>query len=234
MSERGDLFDRAFRLDRAVHVFDDDRDLFSELPEAARLEARSRAVVPLLDLDRGQWDPHANGVGTSAACLGLLVLDGLLVHSVAVAREPRSELVGAGDVIRPWEHEDDAASVPFVSRWEVVPLPVTHDVLAQLIGVQRPTVTSAVRRLSDAGLVTRQRDKTWLLRGEPPASRADDGRTAGLRAGARRLTRRARSMPCRRGARDSARARPSHRGTGRRCRRTRNSGRERRAGGRTR
>jgi CRP/FNR family cyclic AMP-dependent transcriptional regulator len=239
MNERNDLFDRAFRPGRTVHLVDEDPDLFSGLPEQARLEARARAVVPLLELERGRWDGRANG---------LLVIDGLLVHSVTVGSEPRSELVGAGDVIRPWEQDDDAASVPFESRWDVVkrariavletrfialvcrwpqlmptligratrrsrwlalqlavaklrrvddrlmlffwhmadrwgrvrpdgvlvPLPVTHDVLAQLIGVQRPTVTSALRRLSDAGLIYRQPDKTWLLRPEPPASPIGD------------------------------------------------------------
>jgi hypothetical protein len=56
----------------------------------------------------------------------------------------------------------------------LVPLPVTHDVLAHLIGVQRPTVTSAIRRLSDAGLIHRQPDKTWLLPPEPPPSPLHD------------------------------------------------------------
>jgi CRP-like cAMP-binding protein len=56
----------------------------------------------------------------------------------------------------------------------LVPLPVTHDVLAQLIGVQRPTVTSAIRRLSDAGLIRRQPDKAWLLRPKPPPSPVRD------------------------------------------------------------
>lgn len=243
MSGRGDLFDRAFRPDRTIGVFDEDPDLFSEVPEHAHLEARARAVAPLLELERGPWDARANGLGRSPTCLGLLVVEGLLLHSVTVGSDPRSELVGAGDVIRPWEYDDDAASVPFESSWEVVhrarlavlearfvalvcrwpqlmpaligratrrsrwlalqlavaklrrvddrlmlffwhmadrwghvrpdgvlvPLPVSHDVLAQLIGVQRPTVTSALRRLRDAGLIQRQPDRTWLLRPEPPA-----------------------------------------------------------------
>lgn len=243
MTERGDLFDRAFGQARTVHVLEEDRDLLWEIPEEDRLEASSRATVPLLEIGRGRWDMPARSY---AGCLGLLVLDGLLLHSVTVGREPRSELVGSGDMIRPWEQEDGAASVPFESCWEVVyeariavlewpfvalvrrwpqlmpaligratrrarwlalqlavadlrrvddrlmlylwhmadrwgrvrrdgvlvPLPVTHDVLAQLIGVQRPTVTSALRRLSDAGLIRRQDDKTWLLRRKPPADLA--------------------------------------------------------------
>jgi CRP-like cAMP-binding protein len=49
-----------------------------------------------------------------------------------------------------------------------VPLPVTHDVLAQLVCAQRPTVTSALKRLSDRGQIRRRSDKTWLLAPEPP------------------------------------------------------------------
>jgi CRP-like cAMP-binding protein len=56
-----------------------------------------------------------------------------------------------------------------------VPVPVTHDVLAQLVCAQRPTVTSAVRRLSDAGLITRRPDRTWLL---APDSQPDPPRRA--------------------------------------------------------
>ena len=244
MSERGDLFDRAFGHTRMVYVFEEDRELLWEVPDDERPEARSRGAAPLLELDSGRWETPASAVEDYPACLGLLVLDGLLLHSVTVGREPRSELVGSGDVIRPWEEEDKAASVPFESCWEVVdparlavlearfavlvrrwprllpaligratrrsrwlalqlavaelrrvddrlmlffwhmadrwgrvrpdgvvvPLPVTHDVLAQLIGVQRPTVTSALGRLSDAGLIQRQADKTWLLRPDPPAT----------------------------------------------------------------
>jgi RNA polymerase sigma factor (sigma-70 family) len=49
-----------------------------------------------------------------------------------------------------------------------VPLSVTHDVLAQLVCTQRPTVTSALTRLTDVGRIRRRTDKTWLLAPEPP------------------------------------------------------------------
>jgi CRP/FNR family cyclic AMP-dependent transcriptional regulator len=49
-----------------------------------------------------------------------------------------------------------------------VPLPVTHDVLAQLVCAQRPTVTSALRRLTESGQLRRRPDKTWLLAHDPP------------------------------------------------------------------
>jgi CRP-like cAMP-binding protein len=44
-----------------------------------------------------------------------------------------------------------------------VSLPLTHDVLAMLIGAQRPTVTIALQRLARAGLLQRERTNRWLL-----------------------------------------------------------------------
>jgi CRP-like cAMP-binding protein len=44
-----------------------------------------------------------------------------------------------------------------------VDLPLTHEVLAMLVGTQRPTVTIALKRLGRAGLLTRERRDRWLL-----------------------------------------------------------------------
>lgn len=55
-------------------------------------------------------------------------------------------------------------------RWgRVVPqgvritLPLTHEVLAMLVGAQRPSVTIALKRLTADGLLIRQRADQWLL-----------------------------------------------------------------------
>ncbi len=44
-----------------------------------------------------------------------------------------------------------------------VTLPLTHEVLALLVGAHRPTVTIALQRLTRAGLLTRERPDRWLL-----------------------------------------------------------------------
>jgi DNA-binding transcriptional ArsR family regulator len=44
-----------------------------------------------------------------------------------------------------------------------VTLPVTHEVLAMLVGARRPTVTLALARLTRARLVRRERRDRWLL-----------------------------------------------------------------------
>ena len=50
----------------------------------------------------------------------------------------------------------------------VLPLALTHEVLGQLVGSRRPTVSLALTGLAEQGLVLRQPDRTWLLTGEPP------------------------------------------------------------------
>jgi len=49
-----------------------------------------------------------------------------------------------------------------------VPLPVTHEMLSQLVGAKRPTVTTSLQRLAADGRLRRRRDRAWLLAHEPP------------------------------------------------------------------
>ena len=62
----------------------------------------------------------------------------------------------------------------FAGRWGrvradgvILPLRLTHTVLADLVAARRPTVTSALSDLSRRGLV-RATDEGWLLLGQPP------------------------------------------------------------------
>jgi CRP/FNR family transcriptional regulator, cyclic AMP receptor protein len=52
--------------------------------------------------------------------LGLLVLDGLIVHDVRVGSTTCTELLGRGDVLRPWEEGLDPSSVPLRPEWRVL------------------------------------------------------------------------------------------------------------------
>jgi CRP-like cAMP-binding protein len=46
----------------------------------------------------------------------------------------------------------------------LLPLPLTNEMIGTIIGARRPSVSTAVRKLSDAGLVERCGDGSWLLR----------------------------------------------------------------------
>jgi CRP-like cAMP-binding protein len=48
-------------------------------------------------------------------------------------------------------------------------LRLTHATLGRFVGARRPTVSLALGQLRDRGLVERDSDGTWMLRGAPPA-----------------------------------------------------------------
>jgi RNA polymerase sigma-B factor len=50
-----------------------------------------------------------------------------------------------------------------------IALPLTHDMVAMLVGAYRPTVTSALHRLSRAGRLRRDGEREWLLAAVEPA-----------------------------------------------------------------
>jgi CRP-like cAMP-binding protein len=54
-----------------------------------------------------------------------------------------------------------------------VRLRVSHEVLGQLVGCQRASVTTALRHIDESGLIVRKADGTWLLRGSPPDELAE-------------------------------------------------------------
>jgi CRP-like cAMP-binding protein len=76
----------------------------------------------------------------------------------------------------------------FADRWgrmtrdgARISLPVTHSVLASVVGARRPSVTTALGRLQEQRLIERLPDGAWLLHGSPPEdyalieARAADG-----------------------------------------------------------
>jgi CRP/FNR family transcriptional regulator, cyclic AMP receptor protein len=50
----------------------------------------------------------------------------------------------------------------------VVPVHLTHQLLASLISAQRPTVTSALAQLNERGLISRNGDGHFVMHGSPP------------------------------------------------------------------
>ncbi len=50
-----------------------------------------------------------------------------------------------------------------------VPLALTHETLAHLVCMRRPTASTALQRLRCAGDIDRRRDGTWVLTRTPPS-----------------------------------------------------------------
>ena len=99
-------------------VLVEDPDLAGEL-DGARLERASReCVARVIELPTGPWTPEElEGMHLG---VGLLVLDGLLVRQVGVAGRSGAELLGEGDLMRPWQADDAHPTLPRAGRWRVL------------------------------------------------------------------------------------------------------------------
>jgi len=224
-----------------ISLLDADPDLADLLDpqelERARLEARTRVQR----LSPGAWDAGA-ALEPAAHHRGFLIVDGLLSRTVEVMGRRCVELVGHGDVMRPWQWDDVGSHVRAEVGWSVledtrlavldhrlvmrmapwpelglelfnrgtrrahhlavalaiahhqrvddrilltlwhlaerwgrvhpdgivVPLPLGHQRLADLIGAQRQSVTTALGGLTRAGMISRRDNGDWVLHGEPP------------------------------------------------------------------
>ncbi|MDQ3648640.1 MAG: Crp/Fnr family transcriptional regulator [Actinomycetota bacterium] len=152
---------------RVALLFDEDPDLVEHLNPALAAAARRRVVAPVHHLCRGSWEPEREG--DAGDILGLLVLDGLLVRHVDIARRRAAELVGAGDLICPrYELGAVESTLPARVSWSVVE-PVRAAVIDEAVqaavrslpGVINELFGRAVKR---AGAVTAQRVITRLPR----------------------------------------------------------------------
>ncbi|MGH2915292.1 MAG: helix-turn-helix domain-containing protein [Solirubrobacteraceae bacterium] len=234
------LPDRRPQSDLECRVLLEDPELADTLAPQLRALAIERCTAPLMQLGRGAWTP-AEAAGALQRGIGLLVLDGLLLRRVGVDGRFGAELLGEGDLLRPWQGPDSQAALAqetgwrvltparialldeavalrfadypqltgtlvgralertmnlavnmaivhqarvivrlqmlfwhFAARWGrvgsagiVLPVRLTHTVLADLVAARRPTVTSSLSELARQGTVRPRRDG-WLLTGEPP------------------------------------------------------------------
>jgi CRP/FNR family cyclic AMP-dependent transcriptional regulator len=70
--------------------------------------------VRVVTAEPGEWEPPS----PDASSLGLLVLDGLLVRRLQLGAMPFAELLGPGDVLRPWEEGLAPDLLPALSHWK--------------------------------------------------------------------------------------------------------------------
>jgi hypothetical protein len=54
----------------------------------------------------------------------------------------------------------------------VLPLELSHRLLAEIVGARRPTVSTAIAGLEREGKLLRRDDATWLLTGDAPGAPA--------------------------------------------------------------
>jgi CRP/FNR family transcriptional regulator, cyclic AMP receptor protein len=226
-----------------VRVLEEDPDLCDALSDAERPLAEQHLVAAEVRVAVGQWDLE-HPLGRTPGDLGFLVLDGLLTRDTRIGRHETAELLGKGDLLRPWEQaEGEGGPISWSAGWRVleptrlavldarfgalagrfptvtaclvsrvmrrsrliglmlavsamprlderlvtllwaladrwgrvgpegttVPLPLTHAMLARLVGAQRPSVTSTLKTLEERGFLARATTGPgWVLLGDPP------------------------------------------------------------------
>lgn len=103
----------------SVRLLEVDPDLGALLTPERRAEAEDALVVRVLRLPVGPWDVGGLSRG-AAGHLGLLVLEGVVARDVVVADNVSAELIGPGDVIRPWQAPGEEALLPVGIEWSVL------------------------------------------------------------------------------------------------------------------
>jgi hypothetical protein len=221
-----------------VRIADEDPSLLGPVPEELLDVASHQLVARTMWADTGHWDPLAGDLPPRFdGWVGVLVLDGLLVRQVRIDDLRCCELLGPGDLLRPWDENDGAGTIECQTAWRVleptrlalldgafarraghwptmtgeliqrslrrtrsqsvllaltqarradvrlrtlfahladrwgrvtpegivIPLRLTHSVIAQLTGLRRPSVSISLAELEREGEVVRLSKDAWLI-----------------------------------------------------------------------
>lgn len=223
----------------SCHVLREDPELAEAVSPSERAQAIETCVARTIRIGRGRWTGQAHSAVREG--IGLLVLEGLLLRRVGIDGRFGAELLGDGDLLRPWQGEEGTSILSRTTGWRVLeparmalldaqvarrmaahpaltgrlvaraldrsrnlsinmaiihqarvvvrlhmllwhladrwgrvgsdgvilPIHLTHTVLADLVAAQRPTVTTSLSELARTGMV-RPSGNGWLLLGEPP------------------------------------------------------------------
>ena len=102
-----------------ISLVDADPDLAELLDDDELERARHDALARVQQLSPGEWDVH----GAREADVhhrGFLIVDGLLSRDVDVLGRRCVELIGPGDVMRPWSWDEEGSHVQAEVGWMVL------------------------------------------------------------------------------------------------------------------
>jgi hypothetical protein len=128
-----------------VRVLDVDPELADGLEPADLAVARPRALARSAWLEPGPWQPLADE-WDHRGHLGLLIVEGFLTRSLQIGATRCAELLGPGDLLRPWVRVDVESSIPIEGGWQVLE-PVHLAVLDRRFGAAVspwPEITAAI------------------------------------------------------------------------------------------
>src|SRR5918998_1411718 len=137
-----------------VRLLDVDPDLGVLLNDSRRDQAERELVVRTHRLPVGPWDV-SRLAGATADHVGLLIIDGILSRELVVADHVSAELLGPGDLVRPWQPASRTGLLPVDAVWTVLS-PLTVAVLDRRFAAEMtryPEITASLfDRLSERSL----------------------------------------------------------------------------------
>lgn len=101
---------------RTVSILEEDADLGQGLDRAEHDAARAVLRAHVIDVGKGAWNPHALGERATT----LMILRGLLARRIRVASVSSVELLGPGDLLRPWERPLGLGVIPPADEFHVL------------------------------------------------------------------------------------------------------------------
>lgn len=103
---------------RPVRLLAEDPELYEAVPPDQRSTASDYCLAPSLVVPVGPWEPAMVGLGRDA--IGFLLLDGLVLRRVSIDARFGAELLGTGDLLRPWDGGEPALVMPSTTSWRVI------------------------------------------------------------------------------------------------------------------
>ena len=107
-------------VEHVCHVLLSDPDLAAGLDDRRLRRAQQECIAEEVIVDRGVWRPEEAEGEAARGGIGLLILDGLLVRRVGALGRYGAELLGPGDLLRPWEHDGEDSTLPFETTFRVI------------------------------------------------------------------------------------------------------------------
>src|SRR3954451_25486121 len=125
-----------------VSLFDADPDLVAGIAEDDRATARRTLIVPAVALDTGLWSPPDDL--PFALLIGLIILAGDLSREIGFAGRRTAELLGSGDILRPWDEDGPHGLAPATWRAPAPGRPPGRAARSARPGGRWPAVAEAV------------------------------------------------------------------------------------------
>lgn len=98
-----------------------DPDLAAAVPPTQRAAALRACTAAVARLQRGTWEAWSEPeAAPDPGGFGLLVLEGLLCRRVAQGEQRGAELIGPGDLMRPWDQVSEWSTLPTAADWQVI------------------------------------------------------------------------------------------------------------------